>query len=71
MSGTTCASCGKPALMTWHGNCRDCIIDDLDEEECDPEGPAFECAGYYPMEGGDFYCPLWGSEECDWECSRS
>ena len=28
--------------------------------------PAFECAGY--NDGTGFYCPLWGSEECDWEC---
>lgn len=41
--------------------------DDLDDEY-DPEGPAFECAGFY--DGGKFYCPMWGSEECDWECSR-
>jgi hypothetical protein len=38
---------------------------DLDDD-CDPEGPAFECAGF--NDGSGFYCPLWGSEECDWEC---
>lgn len=42
--------------------------DDFDDEEYDPEGPAFECAGYYPEPAGEFYCPLWGTEECDWEC---
>ncbi len=40
---------------------------DDDDEEYDPEGPAFECAGFYD-DLGQFYCPLWGSEECDWEC---
>lgn len=47
-----------------------CLADDMDyeEEDCDPEGPAFDCAGYYPEPAGEFYCPLWGSEECDWEC---
>jgi hypothetical protein len=39
---------------------------DFDPDEFDPEGPAFECAGY--NDGSGFYCPLWGSEECDWEC---
>ena len=37
-----------------------------EDDDCDPEGPAFECAGY--NDGTGFYCPLWGSEECDWEC---
>lgn len=40
--------------------------DDDDGDDCSPEGPAFECAGY--NDGTGFYCPLWGSEECDWEC---
>ncbi|WJY18678.1 hypothetical protein QQS45_00035 [Alteriqipengyuania flavescens] len=30
------------------------------------EEPAFECAGYW--DGAKFYCPLAGSEECEWEC---
>lgn len=65
----TCSSCGKETDMTFHGNCRACIVDDFDEdEEFDPEGPAFECAGF--NDGSGFYCPLWGSEECDWECPR-
>ena len=48
-----------------HGECAACFIDSYDDE-FDPEGPAFECAGY--DDGTGFYCPLWGSEECDWEC---
>lgn len=72
MTTPTCTSCGKPADMTFHGVCRACIIDDFDDdEEFDPEGPEFECAGYYPEPAGEFYCPLWGTEECDWECPRS
>lgn len=39
---------------------------DFDDEDFDPEGPAFECAGF--NDGTGFYCPLWGSEECDWDC---
>lgn len=68
--GRHCNSCGKEVDMTFHGACRQCIIDDFDEpdDDFDPEGPAFECAGYYPDSAGEFYCPLWGSEECDWEC---
>lgn len=67
---TKCALCGKSCDMTFAGNCRNCAVDqyDDDEEDCDPEGPAFECAGYYPEPAGEFYCPLWGSEDCDWEC---
>lgn len=61
----TCATCGREAAMTYHGECATCFIDSYDDE-CDPEGPAFECAGY--DDGTGFYCPLWGSEECDWEC---
>jgi hypothetical protein len=41
-------------------------MDRFDEDDFDPEGPAFECAGF--NDGTGFYCPLWGSEECDWEC---
>ena len=41
--------------------------DDFEDDEFDPEGPEFECAGYYPEPAGEFYCPLWGTEECDWE----
>lgn len=61
----TCATCGREAAMTYHGECAACFIDSYDDE-FDPEGPAFECAGY--NDGTGFYCPLWGSEECDWEC---
>lgn len=62
-----CAVCGKEVDMTFHGACRQCITDDFDDDDdFDPEGPAFECAGY--NDGSGFYCPLWGTEECDWEC---
>ncbi|MBP8235634.1 MAG: hypothetical protein KAY22_25400 [Rhizorhabdus sp.] len=48
-------------------NCRACLIDHYDDDDDDdPEGLAFECAGF--NDGTGFYCPLWGSEECDWEC---
>lgn len=53
-----------------HGDvCAACIADEMDrfdDDDFDPEGPAFECAGY--DDGTGFYCPLWGTEECDWEC---
>lgn len=55
-----CKTCGYPdagAVAEYH-----CGPDD----DSDPEGPAFECAGY--DDGSGFYCPLWGTEECDWEC---
>ena len=66
----TCTSCGKEVADTYTGVCRACLIDHYDDDDdgddCSPEGPAFECAGY--NDGTGFYCPLWGSEECDWEC---
>ena len=42
--------------------------DEIDDDpDFDPENPfPFECAGF--DDGTGFYCPLWGSEECDWEC---
>lgn len=65
-----CITCGTPAAMTFHGQCRSCLIDHFDEPEDDyAEGPEFECAGF--NDGTGFYCPLWGSEECDWECPRA
>ena len=50
--------------------CDSCLADELDDRDCDEEyvEPEFECAGY--NDGTGFYCPLWGSEECDWECPR-
>lgn len=63
----TCARCDA-RINHKHGQlCAACIADDMDhDDEIDPEGPAFECAGF--NDGTGFYCPLWGSEECDWEC---
>jgi len=66
----TCERCDAQ-INTKHGRlCAACIADDLDyeDDDGDPEGPAFDCAGYYPEPAGEFYCPMWGSEECDWEC---
>lgn len=64
----TCMRCDRPARHD--GLCAACIADDMepDDDEFDPEGPAFECAGY--NDGSGFYCPLWGTEDCDWECPR-
>lgn len=66
-----CRECAKPAEHTYTGLCRACLLhhfdDDLDDD-FDPEGPAFECAGY--NDGTGFYCPLWGTEECDWDCTE-
>lgn len=40
--------------------------DDFEDDEGCPEFE-FECAGFWEADGS-FYCPLWGTEECDWEC---
>jgi hypothetical protein len=60
-----CHQCGREATMYFHGLCAECCFDERDDDD-DPEGPAFECHGF--NDGSGFYCPLWGSEECDWEC---
>lgn len=61
----TCPECG--GVSKFAGRCMACIASDFDDDDdFDPEGPAFECAGF--DDGSGFYCPLWGSEECDWEC---
>lgn len=63
----TCPECGRASKFA--GRCMACIASDFnmdDDDDFDPEGPAFECAGF--NDGSGFYCPLWGSEECDWEC---
>lgn len=61
-----CERCDSPARFS--RLCAACIADDmeLDDDDFDPEGPSFECAGF--NDGTGFYCPLWGTEECDWEC---
>jgi hypothetical protein len=66
---TICTSCGQETDMTLRGVCRACIDFGADDDEFDPEGPAFECAGF--DDGSGFYCPLWGTEECDWECPEN
>ena len=62
-----CVRCDQPAR---HDDlCAGCIADEMNMDDDDTgmdEGPAFECAGW--NDGTGFYCPLWGSEECDWEC---
>lgn len=70
MEGKTCQRCDRP-IMHKHGDlCASCIADDMDcdLDEFDGENFGFECAGF--DDGSGFYCPLWGSEECDWECPR-
>jgi hypothetical protein len=70
MMAANCATCGKEVDMTFQGECRACVIDHFDDPEDDfAEGPEFECTGF--NDGSGFYCPLWGSEECDWDCPRS
>lgn len=62
-----CERCDRPVGHKYGRLCGACIADDMEfEDDCDPEGPAFECAGF--NDGTGFYCPLWGTEECDWEC---
>lgn len=63
----TCMRCDEPVTNSWM--CDRCAADEMAERECEDdyaEGPEFECAGY--NDGTGFYCPLWGSEECDWDC---
>lgn len=69
MGERTCIECDKPVPEGWK-ICDACISSrmDIDDDDFDPEGPTFDCAGYYPEPAGEFYCPLWGAEECDWEC---
>lgn len=68
-SDPTCAGCGKLALMTFHGLCRDCVIDamdyDPDVDDC-YEADEYDDCGLMP----NGQCTRAGSEECDWECGR-
>ena len=61
-----CMRCDEPVKGAWM--CERCAADEMAEREEveDIAEPEFECAGY--NDGTGFYCPLWGSEECDWEC---
>lgn len=36
-----CATCGKEADMTFHGNCRQCVVDAFDDDD----GGCYECGG--------------------------
>ena len=38
----------------------------MDEDEDEYVEPEFECAEYWT--GSEWYCPLAGTEECDWDC---
>ena len=61
----TCAACGKAVDMTFHGECRDCLIDNYDyddDRELEDDG-LDECAMT-----SDGYCMLAGTEHCEWEC---
>lgn len=62
----TCPRCDTPVARPQL--CARCLADEMDfdpdDEPC--EEPEYECAGF--NDGTGFYCPLWGSEECDWEC---
>ncbi|WP_341896425.1 hypothetical protein [Sphingobium sp. YR657] len=64
-----CMQCDEPVTGAWM--CDRCAADEMADRECDEglDGDGnflFECAGF--NDGSGFYCPLWGSEECDWEC---
>jgi hypothetical protein len=53
---------------------RDAVSGDefLDDLVCDDDGDGqfdFECHGFFI--DGAFYCPMAGTEECDWECDES
>lgn len=64
-----CPRCDKTGQH--RGLCSSCLADEMNMDDDDTgmdEGPAFECAGW--NDGTGFYCPLWGSEECDWECPK-
>ncbi len=61
-----CHQCGREGVMYFHGFCADCFFDDEPDDDSEPNSPDFECHGF--NDGTGFYCPLWGSEECDWEC---
>ncbi|WP_146037334.1 hypothetical protein [Novosphingobium guangzhouense] len=66
-----CMRCDEPVTGAWM--CDRCAADEIAENAEDEgnsvEGPEFECAGY--NDGSGFYCPIWGTEDCDWECPRS
>lgn len=64
-----CMRCDDPVTGSWM--CERCAADEMaerDEDDDFAEDPAFECAGF--NDGTGFYCPLWGSEDCDWDCPR-
>ena len=61
----TCRRCDTPVARAKPSY--RCIADDMIDDDEEPYvEPEFECAGF--NDGTGFYCPLWGSEECDWEC---
>jgi hypothetical protein len=40
--------------------------DYIDDEDDEPEEFGFECAAY--IVNGRWYCPIAGTEDCDWDC---
>jgi hypothetical protein len=48
-----CPDCGQLA----------CVCFDDDEEDVEI---TFDCPAF--LDGGHMYCPLAGTEDCDWEC---
>lgn len=62
-----CARCGKGAIETFDGECRDCFVDSFEEPDDDDylHEPYDNC---HLMPDGQ--CLLAGTEECDWECGR-
>ncbi len=70
---TETTACGGPnGNCFWVGDdlCSACDdpFDSYDPPETEDDTDAFECAGYYI--DGEFYCPIAGTEECDWECDN-
>lgn len=61
-----CGQCGFPdpeSVAAYHFGDEDDSDDGLDEDG----NPPFECARFW-IKGEGWYCPMAGSEECDWEC---
>lgn len=44
------------------------IYDDEGHEGEDDGEFDFDCPAYYPPGSKAIYCPLQGSEDCEWEC---
>jgi hypothetical protein len=44
--------------------------DYLDDEDDEPDNFGFECPAFWVGDEstGGWYCPMQGSEDCDWDC---